>query len=324
MAKDAIKHPSLWEGLVRLMAILNGIASKLKGSAGSLTFRRTGGRTVVSEKVTEVKITRTDAQMKQRTKWGNIIAMYKGIRPLLNYGFEAKPKTLSDYNMFVKVNMQRTPIYLTKQAVAGGACVATAYQISQGSLPAIVVTGTGQNGVTDILLGSLSITSATTVAQFSAAVVQNNADYRYGDQISFFLVKQMVNAETGIPYCQFSAAKVILDAANENKLSDETGSSHGFASIDGKIGHSGNDGDCAYAWVHSRKTDGKTLVSSQSLLSANTKEAEYKGDMAYNLSRSSYGNGIEAFLVPDGDSAGSTGGGNAGGGDNGGGGNDTL
>ena len=66
------------------MAILNGIATKLKGSAGSLTFRRTGGRTVVSEKVTEVKITRTDAQMQTRTKWGNIIAMYKGIRPLLN------------------------------------------------------------------------------------------------------------------------------------------------------------------------------------------------------------------------------------------------
>ena len=296
----------------------------MNGSAGQLTFKQVNGMTIVSEKVTAVANPRTDAQMRTRTKFTNIVSMYRGIRPLLNYGFEAKPKTLSDYNMFVKVNMQRTPIYLTKQAVAGGACVATAYQISQGSLPAIVVTGTGQNGVSDILLGSLSITSATTVAQFSTAVVQNNPDYRYGDQISFFLVKQKVNEETGIPYCQFSAAKVILDAANENKLSDETGSSHGFASIDGKIGHSGNDGDCAYAWVHSRKSDGKTLVSSQSLLSANTKEAEYKGDMAYNLSRSSYGNGIEAFLVPDGDSAGSTGGGNAGGGDNGGGGNDTL
>ena len=306
------------------MAILNGLIRKMKGSAGQLTFKQVNGQTIVSEKVTAVANPRTDAQMQTRTKFTNIIQMYRGIRPLLNYGFESKPKGCSDYNMFVKVNMQRTPIYLTKQAVAGGACVATAYQISQGSLPAIVVTGTGQNGVTDILLGSLSITSATTVAQFSTAVVQNNPDYRYGDQISFFLVKQKVNEETGIPYCQFSAAKVILDAANENKLSDETGSSHGFASIDGKIGHSGNDGDCAYAWVHSRKTDGKTLVSSQSLLSANTKEAEYKGDMAYNLSRSSYGNGIEAFLVPDGDSAGSTGGGNAGGGDNGGGGNDTL
>ena len=306
------------------MAILNGLLRKMSGSAGDLTFKTLNGLTVVSEKVTKMTNPRSDAQMRVRTRWSNVVAMYSGVRPLLRHGFENKPAGLSDYNMFVKVNMQRTPIYLTKQAVAGGACVATAYQISQGSLPAIVVTGTGQNGVSDILLGSLSITSATTVAQFSTAVVQNNPDYRYGDQISFFLVKQKVNEETGIPYCQFSAAKVILDAANENKLYDETGSSHGFASIDGKIGHSGNDGDCAYAWVHSRKTDGKTLVSSQSLLSANTKEAEYKGDMAYNLSRSSYGNGIEAFLVPDGDSAGSTGGGNAGGGDNGGGGNDTL
>ena len=291
------------------MGKLSGIISKISGSAGNLTFKRRMGETVVSEKVTEVRNPRTNAQMQVRTKWGNIVAMYKGIRPLLNYGFESKPKNLSDYNMFVKLNMQRTPIYLTKQAVAGGACVATAYQISQGSLPAIVVTGTGQSGVTDIRLGSLDITSNTTVAQFSTKVVENNADYRYGDQISFFLVKQMVNAETGIPYCQFSAAKVILDAANEDKLADVTGSSHGFASVDGKLGHSGNDGDCAYAWVHTRKSDGKTLVSSQSLLAANTKEAEYKGDAAYNLSKSSYGSSVESFLVPDGNATGATAGG---------------
>jgi len=304
------------------MAILNGLIRKMNGSAGQLTFKQVNGMTIVSEKMTSIKNPRTEAQMRTRTKFTNIVSMYRGIRPLLNYGFEAKPKTLSDYNMFVKVNMQRTPIYLTKQAVAGGACVATAYQISQGSLPAIVLTGTGQNVKTDIRLGGESITSSTTVAQFSAAVVQNNADYRYGDQISFFLVKQMVNAETGVPYCQFSAAKVILDAANTETLADVTGSSHGFASADGMLAHVGNDGDCAYAWVHTRKSDGKTLVSSQSLVSANTKEAEYKGDAAYNLSKSSYGSSIESFLVPDGNATGST----AGGGDNGGGGdgNDSL
>ena len=306
------------------MGKLTGIISKISGSAGNVTFKLRSGETIVSEKVTQVRNPRTNAQMQTRTKWGNIIAMYKGIRPLLNYGFEAKPKTLSDYNMFVKVNMQRTPIYLTKSAVAGGACVATAYQISQGSLPAIVLTGTGQNVKTDIRLGGESITSSTTVAQFSAAVVQNNADYRYGDQISFFLVKQMVNAETGIPYCQFSAAKVILDAANTETLADVTGNSHGFASADGMLAHVGNDGDCAYAWVHTRKSDGKTLVSSQSLVSANTKEAEYKGDAAYNLSKSSYGSSIESFLVPDGNATGSTAGGGDNGGGNGGDGNDSL
>ena len=305
------------------MAILNGLIRKMNGSAGQLTFKQVNGMTIVSEKMTSIKNPRSEGQMRTRTKFTNIVSMYRGIRPLLNYGFESKPKTLSDYNMFVKVNMQRTPIYLTKQAVAGGACVATAYQISQGSLPAIVLTGTGQNVKTDIRLGGESITSGTTVAQFSAAVVQNNADYRYGDQISFFLVKQMVNAETGIPYCQFSAAKVILDAANNETLADVTGSSHGFASADGMLTHVGNDGDCAYAWVHTRKSDGKTLVSSQSLVSANTKEAEYKGDAAYNLSKSSYGSSIESFLVPDGNATGSTASNNtpSGGGDDG---NDSL
>ena len=302
------------------MGILNGIISKINGSAGNLTFKSLNGQTVISEKVTHIRNPRTNAQMQTRTKWGNIIAVYKGIRPLLNYGFENKPKTLSDYNMFVKVNMQRTPIYLTKQAIAGGACIATAYQISQGSLPAIVVTGTGQNAYTDIRLGSLSIGNNTTVADFSAAVVNNNADYKYGDQISFFLVKQMVNANTEIPYCQFSAAKVILDAANTTPLSDAVGNSNGFKSVDGKLGHAGNDGDCAYAWVHTRKADGKTLVSSQSLLAANTKESDYQGDAAYSLSKSSYGSSIESFLVPDGNATGST----SDGGDNGGGGNDSL
>ena len=308
------------------MAILNGIASKLKGSAGSLTFRRSAGRTIVSEKVTEVKISRTEPQQRHRTKWANVVQMYKGIRPLLNYGFENRPKNLSDYNMFVKVNMQQTPVYLTKQQVAGGACVAAPYQITQGSLPAIVLTGTGQNVKTDIRLGGESITSNTTVAQFSAAVVQNNADYRYGDQISFFLVKQLVNAETGIPYCQFSAAKVILDAANDEKLADVTGSSHGFASADGMLAHVGNDGDCAYAWVHTRKSaNSKTLVSSQTLIAANSILADYQGDAAYNLASSSYGTTMEVFLSPDGNATGSTsGGGDNNGGGNGGDGNDSL
>ena len=306
------------------MAKFSGLLRKQIGSIGDLTFKQVNGVTIVSEKITQMTNPRTDGQMRTRTRWNNIVAMYKGIRPLLNKGFENKAAGLSDFNMFMKMNMQKEPVYLTKQAVAGGACVATAYQISQGSLPAIVLTGTGQNVKTDIRLGGESITANTTVAQFAAAVVQNNPDYRYGDQISFFLVKQMVNAETGIPYCQFSATKVVLDAANTEKLADVTGNSHGFASADGLLAHVGDDGDCAYGWVHTRKSNGKLLVSSQSLVSANSKEAEYKGDAAYNLARSSYGVSIDVFLAPDGEAEDGNAGGGGNGGGNGGDGNDSL
>ena len=307
------------------MAILTGMQTKLRGSAGSITFRRNCGQTIVSEKITDMRVSRTEQQARQRTKWANIVAIYKGIRPLLNYGFESKPKGLSDYNMFMRLNMQKTPVYLTKQAVAGGACVAAPYVISQGSLPAIVLSGSGNSVKTDIYLGSFAISSTTTVAEFSQAVVNNNEDYQYGDQISFFLIQQKVNADTEIPYCQFSACKVVLDAADTTTKLWDVVFSNAFSVQDSSLSHSGNEGDCAYAWVHSRKVNGKTRVSSQSLVASNSKLVDYQGDAAFDLSRSSYGQTTTAFLTPSGEGGSTSGGGNTGGGGNsGGGGNDSL
>ena len=96
--------------------------------------------------------------------------------------------------------------------------------------------------------------------------------------------------------------------------------STGFKAVDGKLGHNGNDGDCAYTWVHSRKSVGRTLVSTQELLSANTLEAEYQGDAAYTLASTSYGHSTGSFLTPDADASGAASGGESGGGDEGGGG----
>ena len=216
--------------------------------------------------------------------------------------------------------MQKEPVYLTKQEVAEGACVAAPYQITQGSIPAIVITGTGQNGVTDIRLGGLNLSNSTTVAQFAKAVVDNNPEYQYGDQISFFLVKQKTNAETNVPYCIFSAAKVTLDAASEDTLFDVTGNSTGFKSVDGNLGHNGADGDCAYTWVHSRKSNGKLLVSSQSLLAANSIISNYQGENAYMLARTSYGITQDVFLSPDANANAASGGEGGEGGEGGGGG----
>ena len=250
------------------MAILNGILKKLNGSAGSLTFKQVNGQTVVSEKATVVKNTRTPAQQRQRTKWANVVQMYKGICPLINYGYESKPAGCSDYNMFMKANMKITDIYLTRQEVAGGGCIAAPYQITQGTLPSIVTVGEGDNVRTDISLGDLTIDAETTVKDFAQAVVNNNADYDYGDQISFFDVLQRVNAVTGIPYCQFLATNVLLDKASEVKLLDMV-SKYGFATVDGYLGHIEGEGAGVFAWVHTRKSSGKTLVSTQSFINNN-------------------------------------------------------
>ena len=280
------------------MAILNGILKKLNGSAGSLTFKQYAGQTVVSEKISVVKRSNTPMQMRQRTKWGNVIQMYKGICPLINYGFESKPVGKSDYNMFMKVNMKGSDIYLTREEVAGGGCIAAPYQLTQGTLPSIVIVGSGDNARTDIKLGDLTIDAETLVKDFAIAVVSNNLDYDFGDQISFFDVLQRVNAVTGIPYCQFLATNVVLDKASEVKLLDMV-SKYGFATVDGYLGHIEGEGAGVFAWVHSRKSSAKTVVSTQSLINNNDEMiAEYSGDQAYKRSVKTYGGESSAFLTP--------------------------
>ncbi len=281
------------------MAILKGIATKLKGLAGSLTFRRTSGRTVVSEKADEVKNTRTSAQQRHRMKWANVVQMYKGISTLIYNGFEDKEEGVTDYNMFVKLNMkQAQPVYLAKDEVTGGACVVAPYKITQGSLPAINVTGEGSNSVTDIAIGSLVIKDTTTVAEFSNAVVQNNPDFDYHEQISFFDIRQRINAATGIPYGVFSATAVVLDKDNPallwavvNKL--------GFTSKTGYLSCGNITEDGAFCWVHSRTKNGKTVVSSQNLVNNNSLLADYTSTDAYKDAVATYGGETKVFLRPE-------------------------
>ena len=137
-------------------------------------------------------------QQRQRTRWTNIIRMYKGLVPLLRNAFENKLATQSDYNMFVKVNNQGVRVYLNKQEADGGACIAAPYQLTQGSLPSIVTSGEGAGTKTDIKLGALTISASTTVGEFAKAVVDNNADYNYGDQLSFYLVRQLITPHSSL------------------------------------------------------------------------------------------------------------------------------
>lgn len=281
------------------MAILNGIIKKMTGSAGQLTFKTVNGQTVVSEKVTVVKNARTAGQQRQRMKWVNIVRMYSGIAPLLKNGFEKKMAQQSDYNMFVRLNSAASPVYLTKSEADGGGCIAAPYQITQGSLPSIVITGEGAEAKTDIALGSLTISASTTVAEFAKAVVDNNADFDYGDQISFYDVLQRVNAETQIPYCQFSASYVVLDKNSAVKLLDLVNKA-GFASVGGVLAHGEDEGDGVFAWVHSRYDGGKTRVSTQFLINNNSLLDDYRSDDAYAEACKSYGGVSTVFLQPDG------------------------
>ena len=281
------------------MATLNGILSKLNGSVGSFTFKQNGGQTVVSEKVTKYTNTKTDSQQKQRMKWTNVIRLYQVLVVYLKLAFGGTRKGRSDYNKFVSTNLCMPPVYLSKTEANAGCCIVAPYEITQGTLKSVSVTGKGKNAVTDISLGTLTITESTTVAEFSNAVVQHNKLYNYGDQISYFLVHQVMNEVTNIPMAEVDACFIVLEKANDAKLLSLV-DSRGFSVQEGCLAaKSSNDFDNhGMAWIHSRRQNGKTLVSTQNLVCENSLLTKYQSEEAYMDAMLSYGGTKDVFLTP--------------------------
>ena len=283
------------------MAILTGINTNLRGSAGSWTFARLGGQTIAKQKVEKKDVpTRTMKQMKRRMQWANLVSMWRGFSGNLHPSFENKALKVSDFNEFLSANIGIVPVYLEKDEVRGGGCVAAPYQITRGSLPSITVSaGTGSVKKTDIALGStFAITSGTTVKDFSDAVIEHNADYRHGDQIAVFIVRQLVNAATQTPYVVIEAEAVTLDQTDDTTTLRSLVGEDGFSVVDECLGAGStiNGGIC---WVHSRSTQGGTKVSTQRLEVTNTLLEQYQTAAKLNASIDSYGGlNTEQFLTP--------------------------
>ena len=285
------------------MAIGSGIIRKVTGKVGDLVYYVRGGQQVIRGVATSTKNPRTEAQMLQRMKWANVLAVYKSLSPYMKDCFESKPAGQTDYNRFMSVNLNSTPVYLEKAAARLGAAIVAPYVISQGSLPAIQVDGA--TPTTDIALGSLTIGDDTTVTEFAQAVVQNNYGYNYGDQISFFHLVQEEDSQDGHPYISVSATRINLDPTDTSALRSVAPAS-GFSTVSGTLGADAALTGAGMAWVHSRSVNGKTHVSSQRLVVNNDLLEEYCDTDMLSVATKSYGGSTDIFIRPDGTSGGNT------------------
>lgn len=138
---------------------------------------------------------------------------------MLRRGFEELPTHMSVYNAFIQANLGVVKVYITKRMKLNGGAILAPYQITRGSLPSISMAKNSNNKlVSSVALGSLSISATTTVAQFSQAVIDNNASFVEGDQLTFFHVKQSVDAVTRTPRATIKGYKVVLNTADDTPL----------------------------------------------------------------------------------------------------------
>lgn len=292
------------------MAIIYSNAiGKAKGSMGTITYNYRGGKTIGKDRVRMTTNPKTFNQMRRRVQLANIVNMWQSFLGNLHPSFEDRTPLVSDFNLFVRANLGMVPVYLTDKESAQGACVVAPYEVSFGSIPSISVSANGPSGEvgTDISLGSLTVSDSTTLKQFSDAIVENNPHFRFGDQITAFVAYQLVNTVTGVPYVDMKAFEVTLDhEATETLIADLDPELLVFRNLGAtdKLGmNSTVNGGVVY--IHSRMdADGKTLVSSQRLVVANTLLARYQAGSQLSNAVISYGGNLSpAYLTPNVDEA---------------------
>ena len=249
---------------------------------------------------------RSERQANMRCQLANMSANFKLYQGKLKLAWEGKKAGLSEYNCFVASNYDKNPVYITKSMRVAGACVLAESYISSGSLVPIdsVVNGSGFM-VSDLKLGGLVIDAQTTVADLTMAILQNNAEWEDGDQLTWFYGVQRVDS-AGTPRASLTAEKVVLDTTNENALWSVV-SAVGFSSVAGAgggyvLGMGQALVNAGGVWVHSREKDsGSIKVSSQQMTVVSDVLAQYQTYAAMKASADSYGgiNVSVAYLKPE-------------------------
>lgn len=277
---------------------LDGASKRLAGAVIYNAMGQTRARRLAAS----VTNPRTEAQMNQRVKWANLVNIYRVNSDWMKYAYETKKTSQSEYNKWMSLNVSNSRIYLTKQLAAAGACVVDAYTITQGSLPSVENTPIGVNSIrTNIYTGEIDDFAEVTVAELSTQILANNPGIREGDQISLIRLSQQTNADNGFPYVIVRKYEMIVSRTNNRLVHDylpkdileaqTSGNTNAMGLFFGaRVG--------GFAWILSRTIDGKTYVSSQSIVPVNNGAliSLYSSDAAYKAAIESYGTSEDAFL----------------------------
>lgn len=272
------------------------------GKLGGAVYYVVNGETRSRKLAASVSNPRTNAQMLQRVRWANLVNFYRANRSWMKYAFETKKANQSEYNKFMSLNVSSSPIYLTKQQAAGGACVAYPYIITQGSLGSIEHTISGNYINTNLYLGgSFDLLPSTTVAELSIALVENNPALQYGDQISLIRVYQSSNVNTGYPYIIVRKYEMILSQTNvsswANYLPSDIVQQAGPGSMQ-YLAIATSERVGGVSFILSRTVGGKTYVSTQSLVVVGNSSLinTFSSQNQLQAAIDSYGASEEVFL----------------------------
>lgn len=284
------------------MAVIRNTASAYaNGRIGNTTYYVSNGQQIARQAQNNSNYgagaSRSDAQQLRRVRWANLVNAYKAMSSWMPKAYESKKSNQSDYNKFMQLNINTSQVALTKDMAANGCAVWESWQVSQGSLvPINLIPDSLAIGVASDIKLSAAISADTTIAALSSDIIANNPAFRDGDNIAQIIFYTDLDPR-GYPYSTCRYYEFTLNTTNTALLSTLPVSAvmassvlqgqHLLAAKQGEIAVDSAEG---FVWIHTRKVEGKLMVSSQSIFIQNDAFiSQFSTQAAIDAAIASYG-----------------------------------
>ena len=269
------------------------------GKVGNVRYVQRNGETYVRAAYNKSKAsTVSDNQMLQRFKFASMNILWPIFEDKLVGAFSKKESNQSDYNAFSKANIGKSYVYLTKDMVDEGNCIALPVVISDGRLKSIEYAMTDDKLVTNIRC-TMGIGDTTTVGMLTSNLLAQNDNLKQGDELSFIGLVQGGSAAE--PTVSMVASRIKLDPHSSTLCKNLVG----FAHTSGAYLACANLTAGCYGYFHSRKDAKGFKISSQQLCNYNEQMITLMtSDAAFNTAVESYNVVADESWVRPGDDEG--------------------
>ena len=284
-----------------------------KGGAGGYTFYVRGGEQVIRQRKNNSNYgdtaSRTRAQMLRRIRWGNLVNVYKAISSWQKKAYDSKLVGQTDYNIFMKLNINKVIVAESKEMCEGGCAIFEDYQVSRGSLAPInlALIGGTINYESSINLTE-SITGTTTVGALSTDILANNPDFLPGDNIAIIFARNYMAPRVEWPYVSSVYSEITLDASSTtlissipalaNRLTKTENDALGILGVQTIVSNPLHE--VGAVMIHTRKSSSDLKVSSQSIVMNDQQIiTQFSGTAWEDTCILSYGLTEEVLLEPN-------------------------
>lgn len=294
------------------MAIIRNTASMmLKGRVGATTYYVADSRQLARQAMNNSNYgenaSRTDLQQARRVKWSNLVNFYSGNKAWMKKAYENLDKGVSIFNRFMQLNINTAKVALTKAQAQAKTWAVAPYRVTQGSLPTLPVAQSGPTNSIEIpgiavLPSGVEPGDTMNLGQLSQALINGDFGFADGDALVIVLMYGTTKApSTGeLKTASYKYYEIVLDSSSEAALplADATlvynSAALKFTLMTGNIE--------AAAVIHTRKSAGKLLVSTQDIFVSMEANEAWRSSAQFREAINSYGESSTVPLAPGGSS----------------------